>query len=66
MNVAALIADQALERSKHILRAAFDDRRAGDFQREGDDLGHLARIGALGTEAGMQHPRREQGADHSD
>ena len=35
-NVAALVADQALERGERLARAAFDDRRAGGFEREGD------------------------------
>ena len=61
-NVAALVADQALERRQRVLGAALDDRRAGGFEREGDDLAHLARIGAFRAEAGVQHPGREQRA----
>ena len=59
---AALVADQALERIERVLGAAFDDRRAGGFERERDHLRHLAGIGGFGPEPGMQHPRREQRA----
>ena len=62
-DIAALIADQPLERRQRILGAALDDGRAGDFDRKGDDLGHLARVSAFRPEAGVQHPRREQRAD---
>ena len=60
---AALIVDQARERGKRAARAALGDRRAGGFEREGDDLAHLARISALRAETGVQHPGREQRAD---
>ncbi len=60
---AAIVADQALERRERVLGAAFDDRRAGGFERKGDDLRHLARIGAFRPEPGVQHPRREQRAN---
>jgi hypothetical protein len=39
-------------------RAALHDRRARRLQREGDDLAHLAGIGAFGRQAGVQHPGR--------
>ncbi len=59
----ALIVDQARERSKRAARAPLGDRCAGGFEREGDDLAHLARISALRAETGVQHPWRKQRAD---
>ena len=54
--------DQCLEGGKQVLRAALDDRRAGSFQRKGDDLGDLAGEGVFRAEPGMQHPRRPERA----
>ena len=56
-DLAAALLDQRFEGGEQVLRAALDDRRAGRFQREGDDLGDLRRRRRLPGRARHAAPR---------
>ena len=58
-----MIADQLLEGLENISRTTLDDGRAGGFQREGDDLGHLAGIRRLRAQPRVKHPGRHEGVE---
>ncbi len=52
----AVLLDQTPEGIDRLTGAAPDHGSAGCFQREGDDLAHLAAIGGPGRQSGVQRP----------